>query len=1193
MISVHTHCESQLTGSPLSSLIKRAVELKRTHFSYTDLGHLSSCFKAYNMAKKAGLKFAPGIEFYFKDNKCDIVSGTPAERCKYFTSTLFCTNQTSYQELCKTVSRTDMPKIDIQDQEQSLWSWVELEHLSKFDTLLVLGGPHCIAGKILLAYGPEAAEKIVLKVKEIFDSRLSLALICEPWAKKHATVIKIEYTDKTHSSLIDTDIVTTNKARKIKAADLISRPGHKVLKSYISNGTNFDIDKSINRITEHKGFLPLPCDVTLEINKFFIEMSRKHGIALLASDYAFYANKEDHIVQTMVLEGKNQLKSDLYMKDDNSIRDYLVKNLELELSQAENILHNNEDWSHNFDNFSLKYEWRFADSGDNALQQCMEIIKKKGLMRWEDPIWTARLREEINVIAKNKVKDLSPYFLPIHDVIDFYEESGYLTGPGRGSSAGSLIAYLMGITKVNPFKYDLSFNRFYSTDRIEALKLADIDSDLESRDILVGEDGKSGYLYKRWGNKAAQISTRGKSRLKSAIKDTNRYFNGSVEKEIDQICKKLPDAGQGITDEQFIYGMEDEDGNHIDGLIETSDVLQNYANARPKEWAIVQKTLGITRSFGRHACSFVIADKPISDFVPVKDGNITQYEATECEVAGLVKYDFLVISQLKDIRVCLDLINKKNGEKQKVGHFTHKGQPTYIWDLPEDEEAYRSVWDGATESCFQINTTTMTPFVKDIMPKNMEDLSIILSLVRPGPLDYIIQETGRNMAQEYVYRRNGNSYEDIPVLKELIPQTHSVLCYQEQVTKVAKELAGFSGSAAENLREAIGKKKRAAILKIKPEFISGCTVSGKVTEAEAQQLWDRIVTFGRYAFNKSHGISYSYVTYACMFLKHYYSLEFWTAVLTNASQKEITGKLWPHVKHLLAPPDINLSTDAMEIDYANNKIRSKLGVIRGMGDASIDPIVEGRPYKDIQDFVSRDVAGVSLSRKLIHVGVLDSLFPPKSSLLDKLQLFEDALEIRKFDDKVKKSKETGKLIKQLEPKKGEIAQEYLEIEKNPLNNAKIKKSILPSILLGLYDLGRKHSKCRIFDKNDKEKTDSGRLHWYDDNGRERKSLLITGESLQRLDEMKGERVPEDCYVAVIAFIADTKVFDYKKDTKQALKVVMDVDGYLKEHVLWPDFYSGQLEYPKDLVKGQICTIFLKKRAGQDGDCAIQHIEIEC
>ena len=1182
-ISPHQHCESQLSGSPLTAMIKRAVDLGRTHFSYTDLGHLSSCLKAYGLAKKAGLKFAPGIEFYLKDPRDELIVGTSADRCKYFTSTLFTTTQTAYQELCRTVSGNDLPKIKVQDEEQSLWSWNELERLSKFETLLVLGGVHCMVGKTLLADGPELAEKVLLRAKGLFGDRLYLALICESWAKKYATVIKIEYTDGTYDSLLASDLVTTNKARRaIKASDLVKRDGHYEVLSKIVGLTYFDVGKKIAKVTEHKGFLPLPCDATLEINRFFLEMSKKHGIPALASDYAFYAEKSDHIVQTMVQEGANKIKSDLHMKTQEEMESYLECSLLLNKQEIALILSQNDSFAHKFDDFKLKYEWRLADSGGNALQQCMEIIKNKGLMRWDDKVWIARLREEISVIAKNKVKDLSPYFLPIHDVIAYYEENGRLTGPGRGSSAGSLIAYLMGITKVNPFLYDLSFNRFYSTDRIEALKLADIDSDLESRDLLIGDDGKSGYLYGRWGNKAAQVSTRGKMRLKSAIKDTNRYFNGSVEKEIEAVTKALPDAPQGITDEEFLFGMED-DGAHIEGLIETSEVLQKYAESRPKEWDVVQKALGITRSFSKHACAFVIADKPISDFVPIKEGCITQYEAKAAEEAGLVKYDFLVINQLKDIRVCLDLINKKNGEKNKVGYFTHKGKPTYIWDLPEDPDAYRSVWTGATESCFQINTTTMTPFVKEIMPQNMEDLSLILSLVRPGPLDYVIQETGRNMAQEYVYRRNGNSYEDIPILKELIPETHSVLVYQEQVTKVAKQLAGFSGSAAENLREAIGKKLKSSILKIKPDFINGCVTSGKVTESEAHLLWDRIVTFGRYAFNKSHGISYSYITYACMFLKHHYNLEFWAAIMTNAKEKEISGKLWPHVKHLLASPDINLSSDQMEIDYANNKIRAKLGIIRGMGDKTIDPIVQGRPYNDIQDFVNRDVAGPSLARKLIHVGVLDSLFPPKLDLLQKMQLFEDASEIKKYNEKAAKAKEEGKLLKQTEPKKGEIPELYLTVEQDPMRNAAIKKSILPSLLVGLYDLGRHHSKCIV------ERAKPSKIMTAYDSS---EILLVSGGTLQRLDEMPEETMTKDVVVAVTCFVVGTDVFDYKKNTKQALKVIMDVDGYVQEHVLWPDYFSQELVYPKELKKGNICTIFLKKRAGKGDNAAITEIVIE-
>ena len=672
-------------------------------------------------------------------------------------------------------------------------------------------------------------------------------------------------------------------------------------------------------------------------------------------------------------------------------------------------------------------------------------------------------------------------------------------------------------------------------------------------------------------------------RLKSAIKDTNRYFNGSVEREIEVLTKSLPDAPQGVTDEQFIFGFEDEDGNHIDGLFETSDVLQKYAEARPKEWAVVRQALGITRSFSRHACAFLIADKPISDFIPIKEGCITEYEAGACEEAGLVKYDFLVINQLKDIRVCIDLINKKNGEKNKVGYFTHNGKPTYIWDLPEDSEVYKSVWNGETESCFQINTITMTPFVKEIMPQNMEDLSIILSLVRPGPLDYVIEETGRNMAEEYVYRRNGNSYEDISILNELIPETYSVMVYQEQVTKIAKNLAGFTGSEAENLREAIGKKKKAAILKIKPLFIEGCLKSDKVTEAEAQQLWDRIVTFGRYAFNKSHGISYSYITYACMFLKHHYNIEFWTAILTNAKEKEISGKLWPHIKHLLAPPDINLSSDEMEIDYANHKIRAKLGVVRGMGDKSIDPIVANRPYNDITDFVDKEVAGPGLTRKLIHVGVLDSLFPPKTDLLQKLQMFEDAVETRKFNKYSEKVQKEGKTTRAKVPKKGTIPDEYLNIEKDPMKNAAIKKSILPSLLVGLHDLGRHHSKCI------KGKTLPSKIMT---NSVGQEVLLVTGEFLQRLDEMPGESTPRDAYVAATAFVVETSVFDYQKNTKQALKVILDIDGVVGERVLWPDYFSGVLEYPKELSKGNIVTVFLKKRAGKSEPCSITEIVIE-
>jgi DNA polymerase III alpha subunit len=846
-ISPHQHCESALTGSPISTMIKRAVDLGRTHIAYTDLGHLSSCLKTYGLAKKAGLKFAAGIEFYFKDFACDVITGTPAARCRYFTGAVYCTNQNAYQALVKLVSRSDMPKIDVLGEEQSLWSWKELEHLSQYDTLMVLGGVHCMVGKAFLADGPDLAERVFLKVKKLFGTRLSIALICEKWDKKYANVIKIEYMDGTHDSLLGSDTVTTDKARKIKASDLIERSGHSEIKSKVAGSTYFDVNKRIANVKEYKGFLPLPKDATLEINRFLLEMAKKHDVTVLASDYAFYASKDDHSVQTMVLEGKNKLKADLHMKTEEEIYSYLYGVLNISQEEAVKIVENNNEWAKNFDNFELKYEYRLADSGGSALQKCMEIIKKNGRMRWNDPIYTARLKEEIQVIAQNGIKDFSAYFLPIADIVAHHRENGKLTGVSRGSAGGSLFCYVMGITQVDPIRYGLSFPRFLSLDRIKNGDIPDVDTDFSDRDLLIGKDGKSGYLYERWGDKAAQISTRHMVRLKSAVKDTNRYLNGSVEKEVEAFSKALPEPPQGVPDKDFVFGYEDTDGNHVLGLYEQYDPLHQYAENRPNEWQIVQKALGIVRSQSLHASAFVLSDVPISDVLPLKDGHVTQYEAKQCEAAGLIKYDFLTVSNIKDIEVCLKLVNKKNKETPTIGYFTHKGKLEYIWDLPTDLDAFKSCWGGQTETLFQVSTKTMTPAVQEILPQSVDDYSVILALKRPGPMDYRDEVTGRTMDEEYVWRRQGKSKCDFKELYDLIPETYGIIVFQEQSLKISKELGGMTPSDAEKLRRLFSKKLKKEAGEMKPVFMS--TAISKIGEEKANKIWDMMETSSRYSFN--------------------------------------------------------------------------------------------------------------------------------------------------------------------------------------------------------------------------------------------------------------------------------------------------------------------------------------------------------
>lgn len=1252
-VSPHTHVESPLTGSTIPVMVARAKEMGRTHFAYTDQGHLSSALKVYSACnpskdKKAiekfpylknALKFIPGIEIYFKDSKCDIISGTKADRCKYFTATVYAENQAVYQELCKMVSRTDMPTIPVRGETQQLWSWANLQELVGLKVNIVLSGVHCMVAKPMLAGEPKAGQAVLDKLITMFGADgIRVALLCEPWTKKWANVIKINYLDGTSDSLLASDLVTTDCARNIKAMDLVERHHHKRILSKSVARMHYTVEKDIDKVSLHKGFLPLPGgDASLKANKFLMALAQKSGLDVLVSDYAYYANKEDKIVQTMRLEGNDKLQPNLHMKTTQEIDDYLISVMGLNHFDVDKFTVNNDRWAALFDKLELKYDWRLAKIEGNALNLAMDIIRKQGRMQWNNPMWVDRLKYELNVIAKNPVKDLTPYFLPIVDVLNHYIENGELPGPGRGSAGGSLFCYLLGITAIDPFEYDLPFDRFFSMERILLRKLPDIDVDLEGRELLVGPDDKSGYLYGRYGDKAAQISTRTTIRLKSAIKATNRYFNGKVEKEIETFTEGLPAPPQGVSDLNFVFGYEDDEGTHIPGLIEQSDSLRDYVATRPQEWEIVSKAMGLTSAFSRHACAIVLSDIPIKDIIPTKEGTITQYEAKECEAAGLIKYDFLTIEQLKDIRVCMDLINKKNGKYRaksqptdevgwwhpesdcgvcsacekpeensqvelvdrqntqdymvcdtcktpfkdvrtgyRVGYFDHKNTKTDIWKLPSDLSVFQSVWDGDTETIFQINSRSMIPVVMQIKPKSIMDLSNILALVRPGPLDFIDVKTGRNMVEEYICRLQGTSEPDIPELFEILPESFGIIIYQEQLGKIAKNLAGFSNSEAEILRENMAKKRMVELAKMKPQFMEGATKN--VPHEIAETIWERMVTFGRYGFSVIHAAEYALITYASMFLKYHYNLEWWAAVLTNAKEKEITGKFWPHVKDKVLPPDINLSGDSMVVDYTNGKIRSKLGIIRGIGDKTIEPIVSGRPYADIQDFVNKGVAGQSLINKLIHVGVLDSLFPSKLKLYDKLKMFADAEQIRSFNEKVAKAKSLGKKMRALQPKEGVVPEEYLNIE--PLRDAALRKATLPSIAIDLYDLGKKYSK--ILKKPGVPIVISNR--GYD-------TMLIDGERLRRLDEMSGDQIEKDIYIAATCFVIDSKEFAYgKKEKKKALKLTLDADGYVSEKVLWPDYDSGQLNYPKPL-RGAIATFFFRKKTGRK-DMSIMHISLE-
>jgi DNA polymerase III alpha subunit len=668
-------------------------------------------------------------------------------------------------------------------------------------------------------------------------------------------------------------------------------------------------------------------------------------------------------------------------------------------------------------------------------------------------------------------------------------------------------------------------------------------------------------------------------RLRSAIRDADRYFNGKVSKEIERFVSGLPNAPQGVTDGQFVFGYETEEGDHILGLIETNEDLQKYTREHPKSWAVVEKAMGLTRAFSKHACAYVLSDIPISEVVPVKEGFITHYEHKDVEKAGLVKMDFLTISQLLDIQICLELINKKNGDTFEPGYFTHNGIKTYIWDLPDEADVYKSVWNGSTETLFQINSTGQSELAQEMLPSTLEDIAAALALERPGPKDYKDPETGHNMVKEYLLRRRGEKEPDIKELAEILPEAHGVMYFQEHLGKIAKQLAGFTDEEAEILRENMAKKYMVELTKIKPSFIAGA--SKKVPLEVAEKIWDQMVTFGRYGFSIIHSYEYAKITYACMFLRHNYRLDWWAAVLSNADEKEITGKFWKHAKELIAPPDINLSSDVFVPDYRTGKIRAKLGIIRGMGEKTADPIVANRPYKDIQDFVNKDVTGPSLAHKLIHVGVLDSLFKESMSLEEKLKAYEDAVEIKKYQDKKAKAEAEGKKFRLTQPKSGSVPPAYVNL--HPMKDVAMKKAVLPTMYADLYGLGAKYSK--VIDKwSSKPKVIDPKFN--------KSVFLVDGNTVERLDKLDSMQIENDIYVAATGYVVDIAEKDYHKGTKRMLKMVVACDNYISEKILWPDYETQELVYDRSVKKGSIITLFLRKRAQKGGELNVTKFVLE-
>jgi DNA polymerase-3 subunit alpha len=575
----------------------------------------------------------------------------------------------------------------------------------------------------------------------------------------------------------------------------------------------------------------------------------------------------------------------------------------------------------------------------------------------ERPRYAERLEFEINTILN---MGFPGYFLIVGDFINWAKKNGCPVGPGRGSGAGSLVAYSLKITDLDPLQYNLLFERFLNPERV-SMPDFDIDFCQANRDRVID------YVKDKYGRDAvSQIVTFGTMAARAAIRDVGRVLDMSYM-FCDGISKLIPNKpGQHIT---------------IDGAIKAEPILAERLEKEDEVktlLALAQKLEGMTRNVGMHAGGVLIAPGKLTDFCPLyqqpgSSSAVSQYDKDDVEAIGLVKFDFLGLATLTILELARDMIVKR-----------HKGQENFAFEnIPlNDVATYKLFADGRTESVFQFESRGMQGMLKDARPSRLEDLIALNALYRPGPMDLI---------PSYVARKHGREVVEYPhpLVEKVLSETYGIMVYQEQVMQTAQVLGGYSLGAADLLRRAMGKKKAEEMAEHREIFRKGAGVNG-LSEEKADEVFDLMEKFAGYGFNKSHAAAYSLLAYHTGWLKVHFTAEFFCSNMTI--EMDDTDKLKVLFEDALKfgmtfdPPDVNRGTHRFE-PVSDKVIRYGLGAIKGTGQQAIDAIVkareEGGLFTSLFDFcvrVDRSRLNKRTVEALVKAGAFDSLQRNRASL---------------------------------------------------------------------------------------------------------------------------------------------------------------------------------------------------------------------
>jgi len=606
--------------------------------------------------------------------------------------------------------------------------------------------------------------------------------------------------------------------------------------------------------------------------------------------------------------------------------------------------------------------FRYA-SHEGLRERLQQIYPDAAVRERERPRYEERLEFEIDTILK---MGFPGYFLIVGDFINWAKNNGCPVGPGRGSGAGSLVAYALKITDLDPLQYNLLFERFLNPERV-SMPDFDIDFCQTNRDRVIE------YVKEKYGRDAvSQIATFGTMAARAAIRDVGRVLDMSYT-FCDGISKLIPNKpGQHITIAEAI-GVEPLLAERLEKEDEVKTLL-----------GLAQKLEGLTRNVGMHAGGVLIAPGKLTDFCPLyqqpgSDSAVSQYDKDDVEAAGLVKFDFLGLATLTILEIARDFIRAR-----------HKGQEDFCFEaIPLDDAAtYRLFQEGKTEAVFQFESRGMQGMLRDARPSRLEDLIALNALYRPGPMDLIPSFVARKHGREEVTYPH-------PAVAEMLSETYGIMVYQEQVMQTAQILGGYTLGGADLLRRAMGKKKPEEMAKERVKFREGAKNTHNMDEAKADEIFDLMEKFAGYGFNKSHAAAYSLLAYHTAWLKVHYTAEFFCANMTV--EMDDTDKLKVLFEDALKmgidfePPDVNRGVYRFE-PISNQVIRYGLGAIKGTGQQAIEAIVrareEGGPFTSLFDFCRR-VDRARLNKRtveaLIKAGAFDALQRNRAALLASVE----------------------------------------------------------------------------------------------------------------------------------------------------------------------------------------------------------------